>query len=63
LQTRLDKEEKWNDAGRFVRSPAVLEIPDGTGAPRAVQIRARYIIGNDPVGQNSDIVNVVTMPE
>lgn len=62
LQTRLDKEETWYDAGRFVRSPASIMIPDGTGAPRAVQIRARYIIGNDPVGLNSDIVNVVTMP-
>jgi hypothetical protein len=62
LQMRLDKEEDWKDAGRFVRSPARLEIPDGTGLPRAVQIRARYIIGNDPVGQNSDIVTVVTTP-
>jgi hypothetical protein len=30
--------------------------------PHAVQIRARYLDGNAPVGQNSDTVNIVTTP-
>ena len=62
IQIKLDKEAHWTSVGRFMRSPAVIEVPDGTGAPRAVQIRGRYLIGNDPVGQNSNTVSVVTTP-
>ena len=62
VQIKLDKDGDWSTVGRFMRSPAVIEVPDGTGAPRSVQIRARYLIGNDPVGQNSNLINVVTTP-
>lgn len=62
IQMQLDKDEEWRDAGRFFKSPAELQIPDGDGLPRAVRLRARYVIGNHAVGQNSDIVNVVTTP-
>jgi hypothetical protein len=62
VQMRLDKENDWTSVGWFIRSPAVIEVPDGTGAPRSVEIRARYLIGNDPVGLNSNVVSVVTTP-
>ena len=62
VEIKLDKEKDWINMGRFLRSPAVIEVPDGTGLPHAVEIRARYLIGNDPVGQNSNVVNVVTTP-
>ena len=31
--------------------------------PRAARLRARYLNGNNPVRQNSDTVNVVTIPQ
>jgi hypothetical protein len=62
IEIKIDKDEKWTPAGRFFKSPARLNIPDGTGLPRAVQIRARYLDGNLAIGQNSDIINIVTLP-
>jgi hypothetical protein len=62
IETIVDGSGGWASAGRFIKSPAVLEIPDGTGSPRAVQIRARYLDGNKAMGLNSDTVNVVTTP-
>lgn len=62
IQIKLDKEKDWINVGRFLKSPAVIAVPDGTGAPRAVEIRARYLVGDDPVGQNSAISSVVTTP-
>lgn len=63
LETRLDNDIEWNAAGSFVRSPAEIVIPAGANnLPRAVQIRARYQIGNSPAGLFSDTVNVVTTP-
>jgi hypothetical protein len=43
-------------------SPATLNIPNGTGNPHSVQLRARYVLKDEPVGLNSDTVNVVTTP-
>jgi hypothetical protein len=62
LQMKLDNDGEWTSAGRFVRSPAQIEIPNTDGRPRSVQLRARYLIGNDPAGLNSDIVTVVSIP-
>ena len=58
----IDHTGGWTSAGKFFKSPAILNIPDGTGLPHAVQVRARYIIGDQPVGLNSDTINVVTTP-
>ena len=45
------------------KSPANLKIPvNAQNLPRAVQIRARYVEGNSPVGQFSDVVTAVTQP-
>lgn len=62
VEIKVDNAAAWSSGGRFFKSPAALTIPDGTGLPHAVQIRARYLDGNAPVGQNSDTVNVVTTP-
>ena len=52
----------WTAGGTYFKSSAAVNVPDGTGLPHSVRIRARYIIGNEPVGLNSDTVNVVTTP-
>ncbi len=53
----------WTDMGRFVKSPAVFIVPQNEGGtPRGVEIRARYLNGNDPVGDWSDSVTVQTIP-
>lgn len=52
----------WSAAGTFFKSPASVNVADGNGLPHAVRLRGRYIIGNEPVGLNSDTVNVVTTP-
>jgi hypothetical protein len=62
IETIIDGTGGWTSSGRFFKSPAALNIPSGTALPRAVQIRARYVIGNQSVGLNSDTVNVVTTP-
>jgi hypothetical protein len=62
IELKLDKDAEWTSAGRFFKSPIVLTIPNGNGLPRAVQLRARYLDGNSSVGQNSNVVNVVTLP-
>ncbi|MBK9162702.1 MAG: hypothetical protein IPM21_02070 [Acidobacteria bacterium] len=63
VQMQLDTEKEWRPAGRFVRSPAELHIPAGPeNLPRLVRIRARYLDGNDAVGQYSDIDTISTIP-
>lgn len=58
-----DNEGSWTDAGKFFKSPAALIIPASVNdLPRSVNIRARYVVGNDAVGQWSDTINVSTVP-
>ena len=64
LQTKLDKSETWTDSGRYYSSPINVPIPaNPTGLPRSVQVRARYIEGNEAVGQFSPVVSASTQPE
>jgi hypothetical protein len=63
IEMQIDIETNWTLAGRFFKSPAVVEIPAGSSnLPRAVRLRARYLKGNDAVGENSDTVSVTTNP-
>jgi hypothetical protein len=62
IEIRVDNDAAWQNVGRYFSSPAALDIADGTGLPRGVQIRARYVKNNQAVGLNSDTVNVVTTP-
>lgn len=62
LQTNADG-GGWTDVGRFYMSPAVYKVaPSDAGSPRSVQLRARFLDGNDAVGDWSAIVTVQTIP-
>ncbi len=63
VETKIDNADTWSDAGKFYSSPAELVIPQNAqGLPRSVQVRARYVDKNTPVGQFSDIVTTATQP-
>ena len=64
VEMKIDNAETWSDGGKYLRSPAQLAIPENpSGLPRSVQIRARYVEGNDPVGQYSAAVTTATQPK
>lgn len=63
IQMMLDNSGNWENAGKYFKSPAIVQIPQSVQAlPRAVQIRTRFVIGNDVVGQYSDIDTISTIP-
>ena len=63
IETQIDNEMTWNNAGRFVKSPAELAIAQNADhLPRSVQVRARFLSGNDAIGDWSDVVTVQTIP-
>jgi hypothetical protein len=63
IQYQVDNSGTWENAGRFVKSPAMINIPEnGQATARSVQVRARYVIGNTAVGQYSDTDNISTIP-
>ena len=63
IEMKIDKAASWSNAGMFPKSPVQLVIPDGPeNLPRAVQIRARYLDGNTPVGQSSLVATTATQP-
>ncbi|MBK9152797.1 MAG: hypothetical protein IPM25_00940 [Chloracidobacterium sp.] len=63
IETKLDNSETWNSVGNYSNSPVFLNIPTNPeNLPRAVQVRARYLEHNTPVGQYSDIVVLSTLP-
>jgi hypothetical protein len=62
LERQVDAESDWTPAGTFLKSPGQVQIPANGGLPRAVRLRARFLVGNDPTGNYSNTVNVVTTP-
>lgn len=63
IETKLDNSDTWINVGNFSNSPVFLNIPTNPeNLPRAVQLRARYLEQNTPVGQYSDIVSLATLP-
>ena len=62
IETKVDNAAGWTNEGKFLQSPVSLIIPDGNGLPHSVQLRARYVLKDEPVGLNSDTVHVVTTP-
>jgi len=53
----------WTFTEKAIKSPAVFHVEVNTGnTPRGVQIRARFLDGNAPVGDWCDIVTVQTIP-
>lgn len=59
LQMQIGDAAEVN-AGNFFQSPAIIKINSAT--PVVVKIRGRYLDGNTPVGQVSDIISLVTQP-
>ncbi|HEX8368149.1 MAG TPA: hypothetical protein VF604_06380 [Pyrinomonadaceae bacterium] len=56
-------DEEWFDLGRFFYSPAIVKIPlVETGKPEQIYLRGRYLIGNDSVGNYSNITAPVITP-
>lgn len=63
VEIKVDNATTWSEAGRFFSSPAGVVVPENPqNLPRAVQVRARYIEKNSPVGLYSDIVTTATQP-
>ena len=63
VEARIDNEATWSELGLVVKSPGELKIAENpNGLPRAVQVRARYLEGNTPVGQYSAIIAATTQP-
>lgn len=63
IETLIDNDTEWQRAGTFVKSPATLRIPQNDDRlPRRVQVRARFLEQNDPVGERSGIVTIATEP-
>lgn len=53
----------WSEAGRYFKSPANLVVPENPAkSPRAVALRARYVDGDNPIGQFSNIVTTASQP-
>lgn len=53
----------WTSLGRFYKSPAEDDTPPVTpNTPETRRYRGRFLKGNKPVGQHSDIVSIVTIP-
>ena len=64
IEMKIDNADTWSDAGRYFKSPAELVIPQNAqGLPRAVQVRARYVEGNNAIGQYSPVVTTATQPQ
>jgi len=63
LEMKFDNDVEWGPGEKFLKSSADISIPVLNGnLPRAVQFRARFLIGNTPVGHYSDVVSVITIP-
>ena len=62
IEVSIDKGD-WTSQGNFFKSPAAIEIAQNVdNLPRLVAVRARYLVGNSPVGDWSDIATVQTIP-
>jgi len=59
LRMSIDGGEPIN-AGNFYKSPVLLNVPGDASKPHEVEIIARYIEDNTPVGQNSDEIKLVS---
>ena len=62
LETNVD-DGGWTYVDKFAKSPAIVNVPDNpANTPRGVQLRARYMDGNSPVGDWSAISTSCTEP-
>lgn len=59
-ETQIGAETVWTEKARFFKSPGTINISGDQ--PQTVRLRARYLIKDAPVGQYSDIVQIVSTP-
>lgn len=63
LQIQRDNEDVWTSVGSFFKSPAMLQLsPKTPNTPEVIRIRGRFLVGNTPTGDFSDISQFVTQP-
>jgi hypothetical protein len=63
LELQRGTDTVWQKVGRFAKSPVIDQTPPAiAGTPEQRRYRGRYIEGNTPVGNFSDIVVIVTEP-
>jgi hypothetical protein len=63
VETKVDNSDTWSSVGIFPSSPAIIVVPQNAeNLPRAVQVRARYVEGNSPIGEFSPVMAVSTQP-
>ncbi len=56
LQIQRDNEDAWTSVGSFFKSPAMIQLtPKTPNTPEVIRIRGRFLIGNTPTGEFSDI--------
>lgn len=60
LQSEDDGADTWTEIGKFFSSPAIFTA--NGNVPKAVNLRGRLLEKNDPVGNFSDTVQIVTTP-
>jgi hypothetical protein len=63
LELQRGSESNWTRIGKFIKTPAEDDTPTTTlNTPEVRRYRGRFLDGNKPVGQFSDIGTVVTTP-
>ncbi len=63
LEIQRGSETSWTRIGKFIKTPAEDETPTITpNTPEVRRYRGRFLDGNKPVGQFSDIGTIVTTP-
>lgn len=62
LQMRIDGGGEWTNAGNFYKSPITITVPGDASKAHEVELRARYLEGNTPVGQNSATIRLISQP-
>jgi hypothetical protein len=63
LEIQRGNDTSWMRIGKFIKTPAEDDTPTITpNTPEVRRYRGRFLEGNKPVGQFSDIASVVTTP-
>jgi hypothetical protein len=63
LEIQRGNDTSWMRIGKFIKTPAEDDTPTITpNTPEVRRYRGRFLEGNKPVGQFSDIVSIVTTP-
>ena len=59
-EMQVGAETVWTEKARFFKSPGTITV--NGDQPQTVRLRARYLLDDEPVGQYSDIIQIVSTP-